>query len=164
MIEGIKKFLSSALAPADAPPVTPTDPDADLRVAACALLLELAHADDSFTDDERRQIENAVERHFGLTPEEGRELIAHAEESRKKAIDLHQFTHLVTQRYDEGQRAVLAEIMWRVVYADGELSHSEEALLRKLGSLLDLKPGYLARARKRAIPENDSPDAPGGGA
>ena len=162
MIEGIRKFLGGAAA---APAASASGAHDELQVAACALLLELAHADDTFSDDERRQIELALGHHFALTPEEGKELLAIAEERRKAAIDLHQFTHRITAQYDEGQRQVLAEIMWRVVYADGNLSQYEEALLRKIGSLLDLKPGYLASAKKRVAPpppgpaESPDPDA-----
>ncbi len=169
MIDAIKKFLAGSAAPvAGAAAGGGAAPADELRVAACALLLELAHADDTFSLDEQHQIEQALGHHFDLTPEEGKELIALADERRKTAIDLHQFTHRIAQQYDEGQRTVLAEIMWRVVYADGNLSQHEEGLLRKIGSLLDLKPGYLASARKRAAPAPpptgpaESPDADAG--
>jgi hypothetical protein len=36
------------------------------------------------------------------------------------------------------------------VYADGTLSEHEDYLTQKLAVLLDLRPGYLAEARKRA--------------
>ena len=45
---------------------------------------------------------------------------------------------------------VLAELLWRVVYADGELSRHEDYLARKIANLLDLRPGYLSEARNRA--------------
>ena len=152
MLDAIRRFLEGkgggegAAAP---------DPDEELRVAACALLLELAHSDDTFRAEEQRQIEEALGRHFDLSPEEGRGLLALAEERRREAVDLHAFTRLVTARYDEGQRMLLAEIMWRVVDADGELSRHEEAMMRKIASLLDLRPGYLAAARRRAAPDRE---------
>ncbi len=83
--------------------------------------------------------------------ETARELMELAEAERRQAVDLYQFTSLITARYDEGQRMVLAEVMWRVVYADGELAKHESYLIRKLSHLLGLKPGYLAEARKRAV-------------
>jgi uncharacterized tellurite resistance protein B-like protein len=153
MLEAIRRFLSGTAGPGKAGP--DPDPDEELRVAACVLLLELAHADDTFLPEEQRQIEEALGRHFDLSPEEGRGLLALAEERRREAVDLHAFTRLVTARYDEGQRMLLAEIMWRVVDADGELSRHEEALMRKIASLLDLRPGYLAAARKRAAPDRE---------
>ena len=48
---------------------------ADLRLAACALLLELAYADDEFTEEERDHLEAAIRRQFGLDEEQAAELI-----------------------------------------------------------------------------------------
>ena len=121
-----------------------------LHVAACALLLELAHADDQFTDGERGHIEAVLQRHFGLDDATARELIELAESERANAIDLYQFTSLIRSSYDLGQKTLLAEIMWSLVLSDGRIAHHEAHMLRKIASLLDLEPGYLATARKRA--------------
>jgi len=151
MLDGIRRFFDRHLAPDDAEPVAEGPVGGDrLALAACALLLELAHADAEFDASERRHIEEALTRHFALPLDRARELIALAEEERRQSADLYQFTSLITQHYDEGQRFVLAEVMWRLVYADGELAKHEMYLMRKLSALLDLRPGYLAEARKRA--------------
>ena len=150
MIEALRSFFAKHAQP---PPPGASGDETPLRVAACALLLELAHADDDFSPEERTHIEEALERHFGVDETAARELIALAEAERKEATDLHQFTSLINRHYDEGQRMVLAEVFWRIVYADGVLSEREGMLARKLASLLELRPGYLAEARKRAMGE-----------
>ncbi len=156
MLEAIRRFLAGAGGAEVSGAGAGADPgsEEELRVAACALLLELAHSDDTFSAEEQHLIEESLGRHFGLSPEEGRGLMVLADERRRAAIDLHEFTRLVATRYDEGQRMVLAELMWRVVDADGELSRHEEAMMRKVASLLDLRPAYLAAARKRAAPDS----------
>lgn len=151
MLEAIRRFLAGT--GGDAVPGAVPDAEEELRVAACALLLELAHSDDTFSPEEQRLIEESLGRHFALSPEEARGLMALAEERRREAVDLHEFTRIVSRRYDEGQRMVLAELMWRVVDADRELSRHEEALMRTIANLLDLRPGYLAAARKRSAPD-----------
>jgi len=148
MFEALKKLITGTRGESSATPAA--DGNRPLQIAACALLLEIAHADDEFTDDERTHIEEVVVRHFDLAPAEARSVMAVAEEARREAVDLHQFTALVARHYDEGQRMVLAELLWRIVYADGTLSQREATLARKLGYLLDLPPGYLADARKKA--------------
>jgi uncharacterized tellurite resistance protein B-like protein len=45
---------------------------------------------------------------------------------------------------------VLAEVMWGVILADGQLATHETWLVRKLAHLLELEPGYLSEARKAA--------------
>jgi len=156
MLDAIKSFFArhaeSEAAPEQAAPgQAAPGPDRRLQVAACALLLELAHADDDFSPEERAHIESAVVHHFDLPVETARELIDLAERERSEATDLFQFTSLITDKYDEGQRMVLAEVLWRVVYADGKLSKHEDLLMRKIANLLDLRPGYLSEARKRAV-------------
>lgn len=149
MLESLKAFFNRNAAPAAAGDA-PDEATRRLHVAACALLLELAHADGEFAEAEQRHIEQALAGHLDLPEEQVRELITLAEKERSEAIDLHQFTSLIVRHYDEGQRLVLAEILWRVVLADGKLSEHEDSLMQKIGRLLDLRPGYLSAIRRRA--------------
>ena len=154
MLDSIKAFFNQNVqAPTTEAGATEAAADSRprLQLAAAALLLELAHADDEFTEDERKHIQQALMRHFNLPPEHAHDLMRLAEEERKEAVDLHQFAGLITQNYDEGQRMLLAEVMWGVVHADGELSKHEHYLMEKFSRLLDLRPGYLAEAKKRAL-------------
>lgn len=126
-----------------------------LHVAACALLLEIAYADDYFSDAERTHICAVMQRHFNLDEETAESLIELAEAERARAIDLYQFTALIRDSYDLGQKSLLAEIMWGLVLADGAVQRHEGYMLRKIANLLDLEPGYLSTARKRAASQQD---------
>ena len=157
MIDSIRQFFMANMAElekkeADALP-------ADLRLAACALLLELAYADDDFTDEERVHLDGAVRRQFGLDEDQALELIQLAEEQRADAVDLWTFTNLVAEHYSLGQKMVLAEAMWGLVYSDGELASREDYLMRKISGLLRLEPGYLAEARKRVEEQKEADEA-----
>lgn len=121
-----------------------------LHVAACALLLELAYADDVFTEDERNHIHAVLMRHFALDYDTAQELMALADAERKKSVDVFQFANLVRSSYDVGQKTVLAEIMWGLILTDGEIARHESYMLRKIANLLDLEPGYLSKARAAA--------------
>jgi uncharacterized tellurite resistance protein B-like protein len=147
MLDSIRAFFQKSMVP-DSSRGLERSPD--IRLAACALLLELAHADDEFTSDERAQMQAAIERHFGLKPAEADHLIELAEQERAEAVDLWQFTRLINENYSPGQKMVLAEVMWGLVYADGSLRDREDLLIRKITDLLNLKPGYLADVRRRA--------------
>jgi uncharacterized tellurite resistance protein B-like protein len=157
MMESIRQFFLANMAE----PESKEDQalPADLRLAACALLLELAYADDEFTEEERDHLSAAVRRQFGLDEEQATELIALAEEQRAEAVDLWTFTNLVAEHYSLGQKMVLAEAMWGLVYSDGELASREDYLMRKISGLLRLEPGYLAEAKKRV--EEHQPPNPG---
>ena len=154
MIESIRALLSRAMSGATLHPAAPAGPDRT-SLAACVLLLELAHADGEFSPAERSHIEGALARHFGLAPAAASELIALAEEARAGAVDEFQFTRVLTAEFDLGQKMVLAEVMWGVILADGQLSEHETYLLRKLANLLEIQPGYLAQARRAARPAGE---------
>jgi uncharacterized tellurite resistance protein B-like protein len=157
MMESIRQFFLANMAEPDSKEDEALP--ADLRLAACALLLELAYADDEFTEEEREHLGAAVRRQFGLDEEQAAELISLAEEQRDQAVDLWTFTNLVAEHYSLGQKMVLAEAMWGLVYSDGELASREDYLMRKISGLLRLEPGYLAEARKRV--EERRPQDPG---
>jgi uncharacterized tellurite resistance protein B-like protein len=147
MLSSIKSFFHSSMS-SDSP--GPAAGSRDVRLAACALLLELAHADDDFAEQERAHLRSAVRRQFGLDAGQSEELLSLAEQERAEAVDLWQFTSLIREHYSKGQKMVLIEIMWGLVYADGELATREGQLMRKVCNLLDIEPGYLAQIRKRA--------------
>ena len=104
-------------------------------------------------------MEAAIRRHWGLERAEAEELMSLAQKERARATDLWQFTNLIRSHYSTGQKMVLAEIMWGVVYSDGELSSREEYLMRKISHLLGLEIGYLSQARER-VRERDG-EVPG---
>jgi hypothetical protein len=83
MLQSIKSFFTSSMSPA--PTAEEGEAKKDIRLAACALLLELAHADEEFTDDERQHLESAVRRQFGLDASEAEKLLELAEEERAQA-------------------------------------------------------------------------------
>lgn len=143
MLATLKRLLTSSAPEPDARPV-------DVRLAACALLIELAQADGEFSADERTVIANALKRHFGLDEAGVASLMAEAEAAVKGSVDHFTFTREVLTGFDLGQRMVLAEIMWSVILADGTLADHEAYLVRKLANLLELEPAYLSEARKNA--------------
>jgi uncharacterized tellurite resistance protein B-like protein len=153
MRDAIRSFLARHLTGSPHPDAAPAPRGAGLdrvQVTACALLLEIAHADGEFSEVERARIEQALERQFGLDAEARAALIAQGEAERERAIDDFQFTKLINEHYDLGQKMVLAELMWSVVLADGQIADHEAYLVRKLGNLLDLEPAYLSQAKRRA--------------
>lgn len=134
--------------PAQAPR-TSAPPD-EVAVAACTLLLEIAHADGKFAAEERRHIESAMARHFNLDPAGVAELMVAADSERRASVDHFQYTRQIAANFDLGQKTLLAEIMWGVILADGQIATHEEYLVRKMANLLDLTPGYLSQARRAA--------------
>jgi uncharacterized tellurite resistance protein B-like protein len=130
VFSSIRSFFAGRLAAeADSP-----SPDR-VRVAACALLLELAHADDAFGEEERARIVRAA-REMGVAEEDLRELMRLADEQRRQSVDLFQFTQLVTESFSREERLRLVEAIWGVVYSDGTLTEAENRLARRIAEML----------------------------
>lgn len=148
MLEAIRSLFSASSRNSELEAETPaSDP---VHLAACALLLEVAYADGEFSPEERVHLERVLERHFALPAEAGHRLIELAEQERRTSIDHFQFTRVLKERYDAGQKVVLAEVMWGLVLADGQIAEHEHYLTRKIANLLELEPGYLSIAKARA--------------
>ena len=157
MLEAIKSFFGATME-LESPEEEVAEPD--VRLAACALLVEIAHADDEFTDDESQHLLSAIRRQYGLDESDAARLLELAERARSDAVDLWQFTKLIKQNYSLGQKMVLVEVMWGLVYSDGELSSHEESLMRRVCHLLDLAPGYLSQVRKKMESDGSESGAP----
>ncbi len=141
MLDTLRMLIADSL-PA-VPDVDPPIHAGDIRVAACALLLEVAHADQRFTRDERAVITRSLTNHFGLDERGALELMEEAERQMATATEAS-FTRQIIAEYDEDQRFMLADMLWDVARADGWLEQHESFLVVKLEQWL----GVDRRARE----------------
>jgi uncharacterized tellurite resistance protein B-like protein len=147
MFDAIRAIFSGETS--QQPEDTPKGAD-PVHLAACALLLDVAYADGEFSAAERAHLEEVLTRHFGLDADAGAKLLAIAEQERARAVDHFRFTSVLLKNYDIGQKVVLAEVMWGLVLADGQVAEHEHYLARKIANLLDLPPAYLSSAKAAA--------------
>jgi uncharacterized tellurite resistance protein B-like protein len=146
-IDAIRRFFASRIS---GPPEE--DPRDRVTIAACALLLEIAHAEAGLGPDERRRIENAV-REMGVAEADLREVLRLAEEERKESVDLYQFTRLVAENFSRDERLRLLEAIWGVVYSDGALSAVEGQLARRVAELLGFQHPEVQSVREKVARE-----------
>jgi len=119
-------------------------PDADedarrLRVATCALLLEAAHADSEFSDEEKSAIQGMLSKRFNLDDQETADLIAVAEQEREQSDNLFEFARLISEQFPRERKLAIIQLLWQVVYQDGILEAHEDALMHKVGTLLGVR-------------------------
>lgn len=150
MLNRLQDFFSDRIAPDDT-----GDEQHRLQVATCALLLEVAHADDEFSADERNAVAGMVADRFGLAQDEAAELLAIAEEERAASGDLYQFARLINDTFTRPRKLAVVELLWRVVYSDGVLESHEDALMHRLGRVLGLRHEELI-ALKLKVKREDS--------
>jgi uncharacterized tellurite resistance protein B-like protein len=146
MLSSLLSFLEQRLA---TPGVTPVQPDA-LRVAAAALLVEMARADFDEADTELERAREILAERYGLTPEAAAELLRTAQGESDRAVSLFRFTHLINQHLDMPEKIGLMGMLWDVAYADGRLDKHEDALMHKLADLMYVPLAELMAAKDRA--------------
>jgi uncharacterized tellurite resistance protein B-like protein len=143
VLDALRSFFSK-------PPVGPEGVGPDpVAIAACALLLEIAHADSTFTAEERERIGRHALEDLGIAEADVRGVLRLAEEARKESVDLYQFTRLVTESFSREQRLLLIEAIWGVVYSDGVLTAVEGQLARRIAELLGFQHPEVQAARER---------------
>ena len=131
MLARIKAFFDNQLNAGD----DQVDREHRLQLAAAALLIETAKADFQRDTDETGAIEAALGKTFDLSADELSQLLDMAEEETREATSLYQFTRLINDHYDEQRKIHLIELLWRVAYADGEISKYEDHLIRRVAEL-----------------------------
>jgi len=119
-------------------------------VAVCAVLLEVASADNDFAVEERHAIAELIGAHFDLNSDEAEALMDQAQKERTVSPDLWPFTHTISQHFLPEEKAQVMEMVWRVVFADGRLDAHEEMLVRKLQSMLGVNHSLVMDAKQRA--------------
>ena len=123
----------------------------DVRIAACALLLEMANIDGKFSESERESIVYILKKDYQLSDEYTAALIEAADEELNRSIDLWQFTNLINQNYSIDEKLQIIETVWKIVYADGRLDKHEDYLVHKLANLLRLTHKQLIDAKLKVI-------------
>jgi uncharacterized tellurite resistance protein B-like protein len=140
----LAKFLSRLVAPAPA-----LHQDAQARLAFAALLVRVARADGSYSDDERRGIEAILARRHGLSSAEAAELCQAGEALEASAADSVRFTRILKDAVPLDVRIGIVEALWEVALADGVRSNDEALTLRLMTNLLGITDLESALARQR---------------
>jgi uncharacterized tellurite resistance protein B-like protein len=123
----------------------------DIRVATCALLVEMARIDETFTRQEMDAILSIMKERYGMSAEHADALIAEAEKELENSVDLWQFARLINENYSNDEKIKIIETLWRIVYLDGKMDAYEHYLMNKLKNLLRLSHDQLIAAKLKVL-------------
>jgi len=126
-----------------------------LRVATAVLLVEVTRADFSVELSERQRLRQLLEQQFELSVEELDALLEQAEADADRLVSIQHITRLINQHYDHAMKLRVIQMMWHMVYADGEKDHYEEHLIRQVADLLYISHSEFMQARHRAEASGD---------
>jgi len=132
--------------------ISTQDLEHTLRIATAVLLVEVTRADFIVEPAERLRLRQLLEQQFELSTEELDALLEQAEADADRLVSLQHITRLMNQHYDHAMKRRVIEMMWHMVYADGEKDHYEEHLIRQVADLLYISHSEFIQARHQAEP------------
>jgi uncharacterized tellurite resistance protein B-like protein len=101
-------------------------------------------------------VQKLVEERFNLSHAQARDLIAHATESEREAVDLYHFTSVLKRALDEEGRRQLVGMLWELAYADGDIDECEENVVWRVAELLGVSTRERVTLRQYARDEASS--------
>jgi uncharacterized tellurite resistance protein B-like protein len=134
MLDGLRQFIADIVTP-NADQERAFD-DTGYRLAATALLVHVVSLDGEPTTVEKRKLHSLIESSFKLDPGTADRLIASATKVEGEAVDLYHFTSVIMRSVDEDGRRRIIEMMWELVYADGQVSEFEDNVVWRAADLL----------------------------
>ena len=149
MLDIVKRFFSPSAENSSG--TTGKKTDHDIRVATCALLVEIARIDEEFTQSEMETLLSILKEKYGLSGEHADALIAEAEKELEESVDLWQFARLINENYSNEEKIEIIETLWRIVYVDGKMNRFEHYLMNKLKNLLRLSHDQLIDAKLKVL-------------
>jgi uncharacterized tellurite resistance protein B-like protein len=123
------------------------DHEQALRMAAVALLMEVARADSGISDEEHRVILRIIERYYSVSAGEALEIADAAENHADDLTSLYPLTRLLVSECSLEERIEIVRLLWEVTFADGHADKHEEHLVRKVADLLYVPHHQFIRTR-----------------
>lgn len=132
MFKSIAAFFDSLSDPGDGEKLGADE----VQLATAALLFHAIAIDGTVTEDEMARLKPLLSAHFQLSEPEFNRLLTMAQQRERDAIDIYRFTSVLRDRLSLDEKREIIAMMWRVVYADGELGALEDNLIWRTAELL----------------------------
>ena len=121
--------------------------------AVASLLVEAAMADGEIDDVEYGCIQHMLVTQLDVAEDDATTMLNDSVAAHEDRIEIHSLTRHIRNDTDAADRAIILEMIWLVVLADGSLDVHESQLMRRLAGLLfvdDVESSLAAgRARQR---------------
>ena len=131
--------------------------DGDYRLAAAALLIHVVGIDGDVSAIEREKLHAVLKSQFDLDDTATAELIDAATAADRDAVDLYRFTTLINRSLDEDGRKRVVEMMWEMVYADGDVTEFEDNVIWRAADLLGVPSRDRIELRRKVAIEAGKP-------
>ena len=118
-------------------------------VKIAALLVHVARVDENYTKKEKEIVRKAMIE-LSSKNEKIEEILSKAEEIEKNSNQILDFTKEV-KNMNEDSKIKIVEILWNIIYSDGNPDMYENSIMRRLTGLLYLDPKIVGDIKEKTI-------------
>lgn len=129
----------------------PRQDDHDIQLATCALFLEMARIDETFTRQEEKMVLDVLKKKFGLSGEHADAMLEAADKELENSLDYWQFAKLINETYSVEEKIKVIETLWQIVFVDGKMNEHEHYFMNKMKNLLRLSQRQLIDAKLKIL-------------
>jgi uncharacterized tellurite resistance protein B-like protein len=132
------------------------DDEAALHLAAAMLLIEVAKSDHVVRDMQIERLKDVLRSEWALDDSDLSDLLRVARDAAEAHASLHEQIALINGNFSVRQKFNLVRGLWEVAYANGELHHHEELLIRRLADLMHVSHTDFIRSKHLVLESRKS--------
>jgi len=121
----------------------------DITLAVTRLMVGMMSIDGNVDDDERQEIVAMIREQFGISADEGAQLIEQALDSECSELGIDLVVKKITTSFSIEDRAAVLAKLWRVAIADGNIDFLEEQYINRMAALIGVPTTSLAELKAK---------------
>ena len=123
----------------------------NILIKTAALLIHAAKIDQNYNDKEKKIIRKTII-DLGLKKDSIENIISQAEKFENDANQILEFTKEI-KKSDHNFKVKIIEVLWRIIYSDGNADVYETNLMRRLTGLLYLDSRTVGQIKQKITSE-----------
>ena len=123
-------------------------------LATAALLRRVATVHNEMSEARRKKLYTVLKSNFGLDDHTTAQLIEESVAVDRKAIDLYHYTRQLNEVIADEGRRLTVQMMWEIVYADGNANELEANIIWRAADLLGVSSRQRVELRQRVSAES----------
>jgi uncharacterized tellurite resistance protein B-like protein len=146
MFDSLKTFISGLLEDGGQPGKFE---NRGCQLATAGLLIRVATINSEMSQARREKLEALMKSHFGLDGPTTVRLVDDAAAAAASAVDLYHFTRRLNDVLDDDGRRHIVEMMWEIIYVDGNVNAFEDNIVWRAADLLGVSSRQRIELRRR---------------
>lgn len=133
IFDGFVDFLSSVSSNGE------KDGFGPVLISATSLLISVMDSDGVRLPEEKQALRRLLNKHYKVKEEDIQSLFSAGDEHDKNSVDFYSATSVLQSQLDRDEKIAFVEMMWLIVYADGERHEVEDHVLNRIAELIGIE-------------------------